>query len=157
MSQEHAEVRTGREEASATIWDWRGERDDTAARASKARKGAVLRGVVGGAAGALFFFALGRPIFGAVVWSIAGLTTGLGLASPLGAYAALDRVVLGAGKLVGAVLTWLLLTPVYFFFFAPFGWLFRRGQRDRLRRRFERDRETYWDERDGERPIDRPY
>jgi len=146
------------EEAPAAIWDWRGESDDRAARAAKARRGAILRGVIGGLAGAGFFFLLARPSFAVVVWSISGLTLLLGLASPLGAYAALDRVVLGASRVVGAVLTWVLLTPVYYLFFAPFGALFRRGRRDKLQRALEKDRASYWREREGEdRPLDRPY
>ncbi len=152
------EVRAGRPEAAAAIWDWRGEGVDRAQQARKARRGAIVRALIGGAAGALFFFALSRPVVGSIAWGVSGLTLALGLASPLGAYAALDRLVTGAGKLVGTALTWLLLTPVYFFFFAPFGWLFKRGARDPMKRDLEPSRESYWREREGEdRPLDRPY
>lgn len=151
------EVRAGRPEAAAAIWDWKGDGGDRAARAAKARKGAVLRAVVGGAAGALFFFALARPIFAGVVWGISGLTLLLGLASPLGAYAAIDRLVMAASRVVGTALTWLLLTPVYLFFFAPFGWLFKRGRRDPMRRAFDRDADSYWSEHDEKRSLDKPY
>lgn len=54
------------------------------------------------------------------------------------------RLGLRAGLLVGRALTFLLLTPVYGLVFVPFGWLFRRGRRDVIGRRFLPSAPTYW-------------
>ncbi|MGE3636635.1 MAG: hypothetical protein AB7P00_42425 [Sandaracinaceae bacterium] len=150
-------VRQGRAEAAAVIWSWRGASDDRAARARRARIGALIRSAIGGAIGAVLTFAVGRPILGAIAFGIAGLTLVLGLLSPLGAYAALERAILAVSKVIGAALTWLLLTPVYFFFFAPFGSLFRRGRRDPMRRHIDKASASYWQPRSDDRPLDRPY
>lgn len=149
-------VRAGRPEAAAAIWDLRRE-DDAPKRAAAARRAAVVRFVVAAALGGLFFY-FGRPVVAYVAWSAGGLTLLLALASPLGAYAAVDRVVLAAGRLVGLALTVLLLAPVFYLFFAPFGLLLRRGARDPLRRRFEPEAKTYWKARGEDRAdLERPF
>jgi hypothetical protein len=151
-------VRPGRPEAAAAIWVWRDRESDERARLAKLRRGGVIRAVVAGlAAGVLF--AIERPIVASVAIGIGTLTLLLALASPGGAYAALSRGVDRVGALIGALLTWVLLTPVFFLFFVPFGLLMRRGARDRLRRRFERERASYWTKRAPDRPgsLERPY
>jgi len=151
-------VRPGRPEAAAAIWVWRDRESDERARLAKLRRGGVIRAVVAGlAAGVLF--AIERPIVASIAVGIGTLTLVLALASPRGAYAALSRGVDRVGALIGALLTWVLLTPVFFLFFVPFGLLMRRGARDRLRRRFERERASYWTKRAPDRPgsLERPY
>ncbi|HEY8428482.1 MAG TPA: hypothetical protein VIL20_08920 [Sandaracinaceae bacterium] len=149
-------VRPGRPEAAAAIWDWK-RADDAPGRAASARRAARMRSAVAAAAGAaLFYFERTSAAF--VAWSLAGLTLALGLASPLGAHAAVDRLVARAGRLVGRAMTVLLLAPVFYLFFAPFGLLFRRGARDPLKRRFEPDATTYWKARREDRPdLERPF
>lgn len=150
-------VRAGRPEAAAVIWDWRGEADDSRHRAKHARRGALIRFVVASAAGAIFFV-LHRPVAASIAGGIGTLTLILALASPLGAYAKLDRVVTRAGELVGTVFTWVLLAPVFYLFFTPFGFLFRRGARDPMKRRFEPSAPTYWKKRADDRAdLERPY
>jgi hypothetical protein len=149
-------VRSGRPDAAAVIWDWKGERDDRLERARRARRGAIVRALVAAVAGGVFFF-FGRVGVAGAAWGVGGLTLVLGLTSPLGAYAALERVVGKAGDLVGVVLTWLLLAPVYYLFFTPFGLLFKRGARDPMRRELSKDAETYWQTRDRQRALDKPY
>ena len=150
-------VRRGREEASAAIWHWRG--DDGAAEARRTRLGGILRGVAGAmiGGGALW---LDHPRIAWVAWSLSGILTLLALASPLGAYAAVSRAMSASGRLVGRVVGWVLLTPVYVFFFVPFRILFRRGARDRMTRRIDPDAVSYWETRpEGEqvRSMRRPY
>lgn len=149
-----SEIERGRPEAAAAIWSWR---DDGAPkrRAAKLRRGALLRALIGAIAGGVIFW-LERPIAAYVVWSVGAFVLFLALVSPLGGYAALERAVTFAGRLVGRALTWLLLAPVFYLFFAPFGLLFRRGARDPMKRRFEA-RESYWKERDDRPNLDRPY
>ncbi|MBX3273845.1 MAG: hypothetical protein KF729_26510 [Sandaracinaceae bacterium] len=148
--------RSGRPEAAAAIWDWAHATDDRPARAARHRKAALVRALVAGLAGGAFFY-FERPLVATLAWSLGGLGLLLALVSPLGAYARLDRGVAAAGRAIGTALTWLLLTPVYFLFFAPFGWLLRRGPRDRLRRAYAPDAPTYWQKRERARSIDKPY
>lgn len=147
--------RPGRPEAAAVVWDWRAP-DDSPDRAAAARKAGVIRALVAGVAGGAFFF-FGRVTMASVVWSLGGLTLLLALASPLGAYAALDRAVARLGQLIGTGLTWILLAPVYYLFFAPFGLLFKRGRKDPMKRALSKDAESYWEARPESRPLDRPY
>lgn len=149
-------VRAGRPEAAAVIWDWR-RADDAPRRISVARRAALIRFVVAAVAGGVFFW-LERPIVAYVAWSIGSLTLLLAIASPLGAYAAVDRLVARVGNLVGLVLTVLLLAPVFYLFFAPFGILFRRGSRDPLKRSFDPSAPTYWKARAEDRAdLERPF
>jgi len=140
-------VRAGKAEAAAVIWQWRAERDERPARAARARKTALVRFVVAALAGGAFFY-FGRVTVASIAWSVGSLTLLLALASPLGAYAAIDRWVARLGALIGTILTWLLLAPVFYLFFTPFGLLFRRGSRDPMRRSFDRSVPTYWKRRD---------
>lgn len=150
------DVRAGRPEAAAVIWRWKDPPDDARARAARARRTGALRALVALIAAGVFVY-LDRTVAAAIASTLGVLTLALALLSPLGLYAALDRAVAALGRGVGLVLTWLLLAPVYYLFFAPFGLLFRRGRRDPLRRGFEADARSYWLKRDRARPLDRPY
>jgi hypothetical protein len=92
------------------------------------------------------FLAWSRTL-GAIVWTIAALTLAEALLSPQRAYTAIQRAVGLLATAVGVGMTWLLLTPLYYLFFFPFGILFRRGRRDRLERWFEPHSPTYWKRR----------
>ena len=49
------------------------------------------------------------------------------------------------GSVVGHATTWVVMIPIFYLFFLPFGKLLRRGRRDRLRRYYESEAETYWE------------
>jgi hypothetical protein len=86
---------------------------------------------------------------GTVVLSVATLVGVSALASPLGLYAAIERLFLALGRATGRLLSWVLLVPVFYGFFAPFGRLLRRGRRDRLKRQLEPDAQSYWEPHAG--------
>lgn len=112
-----------------------------------ARRSGVLRGAVGLLAGGIFF-AFGHATLAAVAGGIGGLTVVLALASPLGAYAAVDRLFGAFGALTGRVVTVLVMLPIFGLFFVPFGLLFRRGARDPMLRSIESATPSYWRTRD---------
>lgn len=150
-------VRRGSPEASAAIWRWRDDYGRGDAR--RARIGGLLRGLVGAAIGGGAFW-LGSVHAALVAWGLSGLLTLVALASPLGAHAAVLRVMSALGGLVGLVVGWALLTPVYLLFFVPFRFLFRRGSRDKLTRWIDPNAVSYWEARDEDAPaksMKRPY
>lgn len=149
---------TGRPEAAAAIWDWR--RSQSRQRSGEERKRARIRGavqaVVGLALGTVIFLFWSRGLAG-VVWAIAGLTLAAALFSPDRAYARITWLIGFVATGIGVGMSWLLLTPLYYLFFAPFGLLFRRGAADRLERRFDRSAPTYWKRRAVESPSPADY
>ena len=80
---------------------------------------------------------------------IAGFILLSALVSPTVVYAGIEKLFDSLGHLLGRAMTWLLMVPLFYLFFLPFGLLFRRGRRDRLRRYSERDAATYWERREG--------
>jgi hypothetical protein len=146
-------LRPGRPEAAERVWQ--------AARLgpvrpdpSAARRRGLGRGVIGLVAAGLFL-GLGHRGLAAVVGAITLVSAGLAVVSPLGAYAALERALGRFGALVGTALSWLLLAPMLYLVFFPFGFLFRRGAHDALRRAREPGVPSYWTVRASERPSDR--
>jgi len=97
--------------------------------------------------GALFF-GFDAVRLAAVAWGLAGVVLLAALLSPSGMYAAIGRALALLGHGIGRALAVLLLTPVFFLFFLPFGRLLRRGRRDRLERGKERSLPSYWHRRD---------
>lgn len=87
-----------------------------------------------------------------IVWGLAGLTLVLALLSPLGAYAKVKQIVGWLAMGIGIGMSWLLLTPLFYLFFLPFRFLFRRGTRDPMQRLFEPRAPTYWKKRAVETP-----
>lgn len=114
----------------------------------RARLEGSLQGLVGAALGTLLFVGWSRTV-GSIVLGVGALLLGSAWASPTGLYAAIRRLLQTLGRLTGAALTWLLLPPVFYLFFLPFGALLRRGRRDRLRRILDPDAPTYWEAHAG--------
>lgn len=134
------------------IWDWRGATaTGSADPAAALRRTGLIQALVGAAVAALLW-AFDRPLLAAIVGSIAAFTLVAALASPTGLYAAIHRGLAVLGGWIGRFLTVVLLTPLFFGFFAVFGGLFRRGSRDKLDRRLDPDAPTYWRQRDDGEP-----
>jgi hypothetical protein len=99
--------------------------------------------------------ALGLVAAAALVWlERARLAIGVGsaaallglaaLLSPLGLFAAIERLLAALGARIQRALTWLLLPMIFFLFFVPFRALFRRGRRDSMRRFYDPASPSYW-------------
>ena len=142
------EVRPGRPEAAAVIWNWREAAPASGSPRSAAslRTRGALQAVAGATVGGLVLAFVSKT-FGFVILGIASLILLSALLSPTGLYAAIDRGFAALGRGVGIVLTWLTLPVIFFLFFVPFGFLFRRGRRDSMRRFYEVSATSYWSDR----------
>lgn len=150
-------MRRGRPEAADVVWRWRERPGVERDRIARLRRGGAVRAVAAGIVGGVLMW-LDRPMLAAVALTLAMVTLVLAILSPGVGYARMERVVDRVASGVGAVVAFVLLAPVYFLFFVPFRMIARRGQRDRLRRRFERDRQTYWIRRESDEPrLEKPY
>lgn len=130
------------------VWDWRRAEAAAAAPPDPAgiRRRALARGLVGGLVAGLVFVAFSQHLAG-VIATIAGLSSAAGVLSPTRAYAAIEKAIGAFAFGVGAVLTWVMLVPMYYFVFAPFGVLGRRRERARLYGGADPEVGTYWIER----------
>ena len=155
-------VARGRPEAAAAITPPIDRRANDAMRTGALRRSGVLRALVAFACAATLAH-FDRWIASGIAATLGSLTLALALASPTKGYVALTRAVEHVGEWIGAVLAWVLLTPVFLFFFVPYGLGARRGRGDRIGRAFDRSAKTYWITRpaktDAEQraELERPY
>lgn len=136
-------------EVNKVVWPWREEQaPDTAALAAGLRKAAVIQGVIGGLIGTGIYAYLSTKV-GMVAWTIAGVLTLIGLASPTGLYQKIKLGMEKFGAFLGQVMSWILLVPVYWLFFTPFHFIFRGGKKDAMTRWIDKSADTYWVTREG--------
>ena len=140
------------ESGNAAPLDW-GWGDVTVAAAPsptprQIRVRAFVQFLVGTTVGTLFFF-FGPVAIAYAVYTFSSLVLLSALVSPTGLYAGFDRLFHWTGRVVGRAFTWMLMAPLFYGVFLPFGVLFRRGTRDRLRRRLDPDAATYWEPHSG--------
>lgn len=141
----------GSPEAAAAIWDWR--KPGPNARAARRSPGRTrILGVLqafGLAVVSWVLFHYWSQSAAKVVLVLATIFLVTSLTSPNGLYAALLRLFGALGEATAKVVSWLLLGLVFYSFFLPFGLVFRRGHRDRLRRTLEPDAPSYWEPHAG--------
>jgi hypothetical protein len=135
--------KAGSPAASAEIWRWRASSDGSEP-APRVRLRASVQALAGVACGLASLVLWSRPI-AYLAFSMAALVFASAWVSPGGLYAGLQRLFDATGRAIGRAMTWLLLAPLFYLFFLPFGAIFRRGRRDRLRRYFDADADTYWE------------
>lgn len=138
------EVRIGDSRASAVIWRWREPESKSEPTMGRVRLQGSLQALVGALVGLTIFRFWSRGV-GVVACVLAGIVLVTALASPTGLYAALRRLFDATGRVVGRVVTWIVMIPIFYLFFLPFGKLLRRGRRDQLRRYFDVQAQTYWE------------
>ena len=135
-------------EASSISWNWR----DRAAGASEARdreaaanrRKGLIGGTIGLAVAALAYFYFHRPLAAAVIAVIAMLIALLALASPLGAYKSLTRLLDRFAHAVGTVVTWVLMTVMFYLVFLPIGLVLRARGKLAITKGPDRRLATYW-------------
>lgn len=150
-------ARRGRPEAAETIWRWRERAGHERERIARLQRHGIVRGAIAvGLGGALLW--LDHAMMAGLALTLGVVTLGLAIASPGVGYARMERAVDRLASIVGTVVGFVLLAPVFFLFFVPFRLLARRGRRDRLMRELERERASYWVRRASDEPrLDRPY
>jgi hypothetical protein len=142
MSDSSHTLRPGKPEASAVVWDWQQETAPAIAHGDRRTKG-TLQGVIGLTVGTLLFWFVSEHM-GMFVWTVASLITLCALASPNGAYVAIERFIDWLVVVVGKAVTVLVMIPIFYLVFLPFGTLFRRGKKDTMTRFYEESAGSYW-------------
>jgi hypothetical protein len=144
--------------APLLIWNWRAAAEGTDSPAERRRRAreeaaARLQGAIGGGVGLAaaggIFWALHRPLFAAVVAGVSVLVALLALASPLFLYRHLRRALDGFGHGVGVVLTWLLMTLLFYLLFMPVGLAMRAMGKLGFVRFAEPNLVSYWTSTEG--------
>lgn len=121
--------------------------------------GARRAGIGLGAAALLHVLGHGRIAL--IAASLATMILATALVSPNRAYVALTKYLDLFGKSVGRLLTLLTMIPIFYLVFLPFGLLLRRGKSDPMKRFFERESLSYWENRPEDNTTavchERPY
>jgi hypothetical protein len=131
-------------EVCAVAWLWRQPPADPSAAVRAARLAGTIQAAVGFAAAALFYFWLHRPVMAGVVVGLATVNLLAALLSPLGVYRHITAGVGVLGRVIGQVVTWILMPIVYMLLFTLFGWVLRAFGKLRLSRGPDRTLPTYW-------------
>jgi hypothetical protein len=142
-----AKLVSGRPEASATIWAWEDtiELSETGPTATSLRIRGLIQGAVGGGIAGLFWY-FGHQTMAMVAGGIASLLTVVALLSPRVAFVGIQRAFQSFGGFVGRGVSWIILPAIFYLFILPFGMLFRRARRDTMKRFFEDDKDSYWED-----------
>ena len=128
-----------------TVWDWQGSSSRNAAKTTMTmlRRQAVIQTVIMTAIGFILSQWLGHVVFARVVWGLAAVVLILGLALPR-VYSFVHRFGQWLGRNFGALLTWVLLTPLYLIVFFPVAIVLRLRGRDPMNRRMLAPEYTCW-------------
>jgi len=137
-----------------TVWNWRDSSGRSTGKTEGAslRRQAVIQVIVMGAIGFVLYRWIGHETFAKVVWGLAAVILVLGLVAPR-AYRPVHRFGLWLGKIIGALLTYVLLIPLYFLVFLPGALVLRLQGRDPMHRRARDRAYTCWIPR--RRPAER--
>lgn len=140
-------------QGSAAVWNPRGGAAAGGAEALAKRRAAARRqGAIGLAVGLavaalLWWLRRGRPgpqVAPLVVAGVALLFAAIAFASPLGLYPRIERVLDAFGRAVGGVVTWLLMTVLFFVFVFPVGLALRLAGKLAITKGFDPRRSSYW-------------
>ncbi len=79
-----------------------------------------------------------------IVISLSTLIFLLATLSPHHLFPKVDSFFQQFGHLLATCVTWVTLLPLFFLFFVPFRFLFRRNAKDSMKRFYEPNATTYW-------------
>jgi len=144
-----------RAEASSVAWSWRdraaSETESRAREAAANRRKGMIGAAVGLAVAALLYFYFRRPLVAEVVAGIAVVIALLALASPLGLYKGLTRALDRFAHAVGSIVTWVLMTVLFYLVFLPIGALLRARGSLAISKGADRRLPSYWKTTEHER------
>ncbi|WP_437963548.1 hypothetical protein WMF04_27905 [Sorangium sp. So ce260] len=126
------------------------------ARGSRLRRQGVVRSLLALTV-AVVAHLLHWQVVSWVAGAVGGITLFAALVSPAGLYAGIERGLEKFAGVVGEVVTWLVMVPVFYLVFLPFGLAARRGKKDPLKRFYEREAPSYWSAYRAPGPPDRPF
>jgi hypothetical protein len=135
-------LRSGDPAAAALIWNWKDANKLVLGLPNRRTKG-IIQGIAGLTAGTMLYVLISHHI-GMVVWTIASVITFCAFVSPHGAYAAIERFIDWLVGVVGKSVTYLVMVPIFYLIFLPFGMLFRTGKKDAMKPFYEESAESYW-------------
>ena len=146
------QLAAGRPEAAAVIWNPLGgdESGERVQQARAARRRGRVQTLVAAGAAALCYGLWSREV-ATVVICVAAILLIASQASPLFAWAAIERAFAALGRYTGEAITLVTMTFLFYTVFLPFGLLFRRGARDPMKRFCESERASYWERRNTAR------
>jgi hypothetical protein len=137
--------RVASSQASEVIWRWReAEAEAPGPSAASVRLRGSLQALAGYAVAVAIYLFWSQTV-ATVAFALTTMVLFCALASPHGLYALVRRLFDATGRVVGHATTWIVMIPIFYLFFLPFGKLLRRGRNDRLRRYYESEAETYWE------------
>lgn len=148
---------------SAVVWDWRQTGADGAAAQARAHAAiaaaaARRRGLIGAAVGftvAGLFYYFDFLIPAVLVAAVTLILTVLALAAPLTAYRRVTGWIDRFARGVGVVVTWVLMTLLYYVVFLPVGLFLRARGRLGITRGSDPGQPTYWRPASGrEKTVD---
>jgi hypothetical protein len=140
-------------EPSAVAWNWpariAGAQEAAAREAAANRRKGGIGGVIGVAAAAAVYYFFDRPVAAAVIAGIALLIVLIAMISPLGLYKTLSRGLDRFAHAVGSVVTWVLMTILYYAVFLPIGAFMRARRKLAISRGADARLPTYWISTEG--------
>lgn len=129
-------------------WSWRetaaGEAGAQAHEAAANRRKGLIGGAIGLAAAAAVYFFLHRPLAAEVIAGIAVLIALIAMASPLGLYKLMAHGLDRFAHAVGAAVTWLLMTVLFYLVFLPIGLVLRARRKLGISRGADCRLSSYW-------------
>lgn len=137
-----AELNDKQNAVSAAIWPWRTRRqEEAAAVTSSCRRRAVIQAAVMALAAGVVSLRFRHAAV--VVFCIALAVLAAGLFLPR-AFLVFERMMHALGRVVGTVMAWLLLAPLFFLVFAPAGLIGALRGKDPLCRTFPPEKDSSW-------------
>ncbi len=124
------------------VWPWRVAKESEVSE-KPPKKAVFIEVAIGFSVSMLLFHVFHHPIIATVVICIVSLVAIGGLAIPP-LYAGIKRGGMWLGKVLGGLVTWVLLLPFFYICFTVgrIGLLFSR--KDPMARRYNADLSTYW-------------
>lgn len=141
------------------IWPWRTPPAAPVAGTWAQRRRALIQCAVTAIVATLLTLGWGRYRLGLIVYGFSAVILICGFLAPK-AFAFLERLGRQLAHAVALALTWALLMPFFYLCFAPAHLVMKVLGKDPLRRRFERDRSSYWEDHKlpaAPRPYTRQY